>query len=140
MVDPVLELQGVIIQRLRSFPEVTALIGQRSYDQPPVNDNGEVAPATFPYTSMGPSNIFTDVDTDCVDGMECMVQIDAWSIAPGYPEVRRIADAVRRAFRDYEFGLTENALVSFDHDRTDITKDGDIKHASIRFTALVEQP
>lgn len=137
--DPVLELQGAIIQRLRSFPAVTELVAQRSYDQPPLDQSGKVAATTFPYISIGPSNYITE-DVDCIDGGEVMIQIDGWSIEPGQPQMRKMADAIRKAFRGYEFAMTTNALVTFDHWRTDYIVDGTLKHASVRFTAIVEQP
>lgn len=137
--DPVLELQGVIVARLRSFAAVTALVGQKSYDQPPLDQNGKVPATTYPYNSIGPSNYVTE-DIDCVDGGEVMIQVDVWSIEPGQTQVRNIANAVRSAFRGYEFFLTTNALVTFDHWRTDYIVDGTLKHASVRFTAIVEQP
>lgn len=79
-------------------------------------------------------------DAECIYGMDIMIQVDAWSDAVGYPQVRNMADAIRKAFRGYEFSLATNALVTFDHDRTDYIRDGEINHASVRFTALVEQP
>lgn len=130
--DPVLELQSAIIQRLRSFPAVTDLVGQKIADIPKQE-------WTRPYISIGPSNYITE-DVDCIYGGEVMIQIDAWSDAGVMTEVRTIADAVRKAFRSHEFPLTANALVAFDHWRTDYIVDGALKHASVRFTAIVEQP
>ncbi|RJG46502.1 DUF3168 domain-containing protein [Mesorhizobium sp. DCY119] len=137
--DPVLELQGVIIQRLRSFAAVTALVGQKSYDQPPLDQNGNVQATTYPYISIGPSN-FQSEDADCIDGGEVMIQIDAWSIEPGHPQVRNIADAIRKAFRGSDITLAQNALATFEHWRTDYIANGTLKQASVRFTAIIEQP
>jgi hypothetical protein len=136
--DPVLELQGLIIARLRSDAVVAALVGQRSYDIPPLNNSGEVTADLFPYISIGPTSYETE-DVDCIPGGEVMIQIDAWSAYQGNTEVRQIADAVRRAIRGAEFALIQNALVTFDHWRTDFLRDGVVKHASIRFTAIVEE-
>lgn len=137
--DPILELQGAIVARLRSFPAVTALVGQKSYDQPPRDQNGNLPGATFPYISIGPSN-YVGEGVDCVDGGEVMIQIDAWSTEPGQPQVLNMADAIRKAFRGHDISLVTNALVTFDHWRTDYIIDGALKHASVRFTAIVEQP
>lgn len=136
--DPTLELQGVIIARLRGFAMLTDLVGQRSYDEPP-RDPGGLMAAAFPYVSLGPSNYLTQ-EIDCIDGGEIMIQIDAWSDLPGQPEVRAIAHAIRKALGRNEFDLTTNALVTFDHWRTDFLLDGAIKHASVRFIATVEEP
>jgi hypothetical protein len=137
--DPLLEIQGAIIARLKATAAVTALVASRVYDEPPQDQNGNVARATYPYVSMGPSN-FQAEQIDCVEGGEFMIQIDAWSMEPGQPEVRRIADAIRVAFRDFEPTLSTNALVTMEHWRTDYIRDEGRKQASIRFTGFVEQP
>jgi len=136
--DPVLELQGEIISRLRSDAAVIAIVGQRSYDIPPLNQSGEVAESLFPYISIGSTSYQTE-DADCIIGGELTIQIDAWSIYQGNTEVRRIADAVRRAMRGQDISLNTNAIVTLDHWRTDYLRDGLVKHASIRFTAIVEE-
>lgn len=130
--DPVLELQGAIISRLRAYAPVSALVGSRVYDIAPQG-------APFPHIAIGPSNFVSD-DADCISSGEAMIQVDAWSDYAGQMEVRQMADAIRKAFRDYEFTLATNALVTFDHWRTDYTANGEIKHASVRFTAIIEQP
>jgi len=106
---------------------------------PPANDNGEVAPATFPYISIGTASDSAE-NYDCIYGHDIIFQIDAWSLYPGYAEVRRIANAIVLAFREHDFSLMENALVTFEHWRTDYMRDGDVSHASVRFTAWIEQP
>lgn len=136
--DPVLELQGEIIARLRGFGAVTSIVGLRSFDIPPLNAAGEVAPDIFPYISIGPSS-YTTEDADCVYGGEIFLQIDAWSTYQGNTEVRQMAHAIRSAFRDHEFSLNTNAMVTVDHFRTDFIRDGIVKHASVRFAAIVEE-
>lgn len=131
--DPTLELQAAIITRLRATAGVTALV--------PASKIADIPQATWtkPYISIGPSNYFTE-DIDCVDGGEVMIQVDCWSDATVLSQVRLVAGAVRAALRDWEPALTVNALVSFEHQRTDYIEDGAIKHASIRYTAIVEEP
>nr|MBA3570571.1 DUF3168 domain-containing protein [Pyrinomonadaceae bacterium] len=50
MSDASLELQKAIVAALRSAAGVTAIVGQRIYDQPP-------ASPAFPYTSIGPGQV-----------------------------------------------------------------------------------
>lgn len=130
--DPVLELQGAIIARLRGFAAVTSIVEQRTYDIPPSN-------APYPHISIGPSSYQSD-DADCLTSGEVMIQIDAWSEARALSEVRRMADAIRSALRDWHPALAVNALVTLDHWRTDYINEGEIQHASVRFTAIIEQP
>jgi len=130
--DPVLELQGAIIARLKANSAVAALVGNRIGDIPQ-------SAWAKPYISIGPSNYIAEL-VDCIDGGEIMMQVDCWSDATVLSEVRQIADAVRRALRNWEPLLATNALVSFEPWRTDFISDGAIKQAALRFNAIVEEP
>lgn len=131
MADPTLELQGAIIARLRVDADLTAIVGQRI---------GDIPQSTWvkPYVSIGPSNYVID-DVDCVNGGEVMIQVDCWSEATVLSEIRRVAGAVRAALKGWEPTLATNAVVSFDHWRTDHVTNGALKHASLRYTAIVEE-
>lgn len=135
--DPVLELRTAMIERMRGFVALSGIVGG-VYDEAPQRQ-GQQPNVRFPYVSLGPSS-YDPEPADCVEGGEIMVQVDAWSNAPGQADVAKVAHQVRRAFRDFELTLSDNALVTFDHWRTDYLIDGAIKHASIRFTAIVEEP
>lgn len=120
--------------RLKGFSGLTALIVDRVYDN--------VKPdATFPYVSWGPEQDIAD-DADCITGFQISIQIDAWSRKLGYGESKNVAEQVRLALHNYELPLTDNALVSLEHDRTQFIRDpdGTTNHAVIEFTALLEQP
>ncbi len=134
MTSPSLELQSAIVGRLKAFGALTAIIGTRVYDPVPKSP-------VFPYVSWGPDQSISD-DADCITGFEVSIQIDAWSLAVGLPEVKRIAEAVRAALHDYDLPLIDNALVSIRHRQTQNLRDTDglTNHAVIEFVALVEQP
>ena len=132
MADPTLELQGAIIARLKANAAVTALVGNRIADIPQ-------STWAKPYISIGPSNYVAEL-IDCIDGGEIMIQIDCWSESTTMKEIRDIADAVRRALRNWEPDLATNAIVTFDLWRTDFIRDGALKQASLRYTAIVEEP
>lgn len=131
--DPTLELVGAIIARLRASSAVSAIVSDRVHDSPPPD-------YPYPHISIGPSSYQSD-DADCLISGEVMVQIDAWS-KQGLTksEVRRMADAIRAALRDWHPTLTTNALVTLEHWRTDYLRDGEVQHASVRFNAIIEQP
>ena len=138
MADPVLELQGAIIQRLRTSPAVNAIVpSTRIVDIP--RPDWWTGSDEAPYIGMGPTNYVTE-DVDCAYGGEIMIQVDCWSVSGNLSEVRRIAGAVRTALRGWEPVLASNALVAFDHWRTDYIRDGAVKQASIRYNAIVEKP
>ena len=134
MTSPSLELQGAVVARLTEYPELIELISGRVYDRVP-------AAAEFPYLSLGPDQMFSD-DADCITGFEITFQIDAWSRAVGFPEVKRIAEHVRAALTDETIELTDNAMLSLEHSQTRMMRDPDglTNHAAVVFTAFVEQP
>lgn len=132
--SPELEIQGAIVQRLKADAAVTALVAGRIYDQVPS------ATPTFPYVTIGPIQAVTD-DADCITGLEIFQQLDIWSRAPGFPEAKRIVDAVRVALHDAPLTLTENALVLFQHRDSDTRRDPDglTSHGIMSFEAYVER-
>lgn len=134
MTSASLELQGAIVARLKSVSGVTALIGQRTYDAAP-------DPVTFPYVSLGPSDELSD-NAECKQADEVTMQIDVWSRATGFPEVRRIAAAVRAALHEFEASLTDNAFVLIEHRQTRFLRDPDglTSRAAMEFRAIIEIP
>lgn len=134
MTSPTYELQGQIVTLLKAAPELTVLIGGRIYDRVPESP-------TFPYVSFGPSDEISD-DADCIDGFEVTMQLDVWSRAVGFPECRRIVDAVRKALPEGGILLADNALVTFNHRISRVFRDPDglTSHGAMTFEAFVEQP
>ena len=131
--DPDLELQGAIVTALKADPVLQTLIGQRVYDQPPDNPQ-------FPYVTYGPTDSIED-DADCIQTQDIFVQLDAWSRAVGYPEVKKIADAVRDALNDRDLPIQVNALVVLQHRQTRTLRDPDglTSHAAISLEAFIER-
>jgi len=134
MTSPSLELQGAIVSALKADTSVTSICAGRVFDR-------VAAAAQFPYISLGASDEISD-DADCIDAFEVTMQIDCWSREPGFPEIRRLADATRRALKTANLSLADNALVTFDHLSTRIFRDPDglTSHAAMTFQAVVEQP
>lgn len=130
--SPTLELQGAVVVALKAHAALSALVGAKVYDPVP-------PAATAPYVSMGPADELQD-DADCVPAADVTLQIDAWSIAPGFAEVNKIADAVRGALHRAELTLTTNALVEIAHRQTRrfLDADGKTAHAVIEFVATIE--
>lgn len=129
-----LELQGAIVGRLRGDPGMTALVQGRVFDIVPLD-------AVFPYVSYGPSDTLSD-DAECITGLDLSLQIDVWSREVGYPECKRIADAVRAALHGAEtaLALPTNALALIEHRQTRTFRDPDglTSHAAVTFNAFVE--
>lgn len=129
MTSPVLELQAMMVARLKS--EISAVAG-RIYDAVP-------AAAMMPYVSVG-SITASQEDADCITGTEIAFQWDVWDTSSAV--CMEIAEAVRSALHGYDAALTDNALVSIEHERTVRLRDPDgaTIHAAVQFLALVETP
>lgn len=99
MNDPQLPLQLAILAAARVAPAVTAIIGAgpdaRFYDRAP-------SKPTYPMTTFGPMQTVPDYD-GCGNVAEVFVQIDCWSMAVGYGEVKALAHALMQAL---DAGLT----------------------------------
>ena len=69
------------------------------------------------------------------------MQIDVWSRAVGFPECRKLTDAVLNALHDADLPLPINPLVIFQHQQTRVMRDPDglTSHAVMNFQALVER-
>lgn len=133
-IDPDLELQGLIVNRLKAYPPLVSLVGAGVYDVVPAN-------APFPYVSYGPSFTVQE-DADCIDGHAVSVQLNSWSRAVGFPECKRINDAVRACLHDVDgLALAENALVYLFHRGTQTLRDPDglTNHGVMTFDAFVER-
>jgi hypothetical protein len=135
MANVELEVQGAIVSRLKADSAVTALVNGRIYDSVPSN-------AAFPYISIGPADSVAD-DADCITGLLVAQQIDCWSRGVGYPEVKKIADAVRAALhdREAEMPLASNGMTFFEHRNSRFTRDPDglTSHAILGFEAAIQR-
>jgi len=134
MADPMTELRGAMVDQMLADATLVAMVHSRIYDEVPQSNTA----VRLPYISLGPQNYAPEL-VDCIDGGEIMIQVDVWSNEPGQSEVSVIAGAVRKSLKGFEPDLTETAVVEFYHWRTDFLVDGAIKHAAIRFNAVVEE-
>lgn len=131
-----LDLQGAIVQALKGNSAVASLVGGRIYDAVPTN-------ATKPYISYGGDDeSMPEIEGGgCADVIQVYMQIDAWSVAVGQPEVKRIAGAVRLALNGAELTLESHVLVvEIRHviTRYLVEQDGLTKHAAITLSAQVQ--
>lgn len=133
MMPATYELQYAIVQALRNNEEVKKLVNNRIYDRIPDD-------AKFPYLTIGA--MFSNTGHyDCMEIDEVTIQIDAWSRAVGYPEVRKLNDAVRWALTKNELKLEDNGLISFKHEMTREMRDPDglTSHGINTFEANIQR-
>lgn len=132
---PDLELQAAIVKRLKADPAVNALVAGRVYDAVPTN-------AVFPYVSYGPCNALLD-DADCIGGFDIAVQLDIWSRGVGFPEAKRVVEAVRVSLHDQEdaIPLPVHALVFLECLSSNVVRDPDglTSHGILSVQAIIER-
>ncbi len=130
MSDPSLPLQAAVIAALKAGAGVG--VGTRVYDAVPPTP-------TFPYVSLGDMQVLPD-KADCIDGTEVFVQIDAWSRAVGYPEVKGIGAAIVNALDDKPLTVTSYTNVVFEIQNIQYLRDPDglTRHAALTFRALIQ--
>lgn len=140
MSDASFELQVAIVALLKNDPKLTALIGGRVYDHVPRDPTTNKVTATFPYVSLGPDQELPEA-ADCVRATEFVLQLDAWSREPGFPEVKKVARAVEDALHDVELPLPGNAMVYFEYDGRRVFRDPDglTSQAAMTFRAGIDK-
>lgn len=132
MSDPSLPLQAELVGRLKAAAGLTALIGDRVYDEPPGSP-------IFPYVTLGESQVLPD-KVDCIDGTELFPAIDAWSRAQGFPEVKQIGAAVIAALDDAALNVAGYNVIVFQIENIRYLRDPDgrTRHAALTFRALLQ--
>lgn len=129
-----LELQTAINAKLGTDSAVTALLGSppRLYEDVPDS------PA-FPYATFGETTE-NDDSTSCQDASNILVNIDVWSRAPGWEQVKRIASAIRLSLHGADLTLSSERCVEIDHVVTRHLRDEPpVKHAIVTFRATIEE-
>lgn len=83
--DPSLPIQKALVAAIKA---ISTSAGNNVFDTVPSSSD------PFPRVTLGPGQV-VPIMADCYDGSETTVQIDAWSRAVGYPQVKAIADLIR---------------------------------------------
>lgn len=133
LTDPSLDIQGAIVAALKADVALAALVNARVYDQAPA----PVPPATtvtFPYVTVGDGSMIPELGEQ-TDASDTTTQVDAWSRAPGYPEVKRIAKAIIAALHDADLNVANHQNVSILVQTVNYFRDPDglTRHAAITF-------
>lgn len=140
MASAVLELQGAIVALLKANGAVANIVDKRVFDHVPRSPQTGAITAQYPFVGIASSDELSEV-IDCVDAIDLSIDIDCWSREPGFPEVRRLSEAVRKALHDVDVALSESAIVLLQHRQTRTFRDPDglTSHAVLSFEAALEQ-
>jgi hypothetical protein len=130
------ELQAAIVTDLKAHAPLMVL-AKGIYDRVQQPARGDVQ---YPYLSWGPEQVIAD-DSDCIDGLEIYLQLDVWSVEPGFEQVKTLADVVKRRLHRRALDLGSNSLVSLEWQDTRYLRDPDglTSHAAIGLLARVEE-
>lgn len=135
MTSPSLEIQGLLVSRLKGTGSVSSLVNG-VYDSVPADPWG----STEAYISFGAESMVPD-DADCVAGETITIQVDVWSRKTGRVQCKRIMDAVKAALhlRD-DIPIADNAIVECRLVLTQVLKDPDglTTHGVMQFEFAVE--
>jgi len=131
-----LDLQKAVRAALVADAGVTALVGQRVYDEPPQD-------VTFPYLRFGETQP-SAFDTDTTEGSEVSLSLEAHSrSASGRVEAVRIVEAVKEALHRQEASLTlaQHNLVEMIFQTYSVTRDDEGRGytAVIALQAMLEE-
>lgn len=136
MTDPALAVQEAVIAALR-LSSLNAVVNGRIYDSVPATKPG--ATPTFPYVTFGEAQSLPE-RADCIDGTEHFFTVHAWSRAVGFPEVKRMAGAIREALHEAEIEVTGYRLIDLALQNTQFMRDPDglTSHGVMTFRAMLD--
>lgn len=126
--DPSWALQQAVFSKLTGNASVTALVGQRVYDDVPEN-------ATFPYIVVGESWA-SPWDDSTAPGLEHIVMLHHWSRYDGAKELRQMMAAVYDALNRATLTVSGQDVldVRFTFGQALRDPDGETRHGVQRFS------
>lgn len=128
-----LELQASILARLKAWPSLRAISGDKVFDRVPPETSA-------PYVEIGHFDDHRD-DVECVSGRRIYVTIHTWSnYSTSRKEAAEMADSVEIALNEASLTLPSHRLISIDHLRTQVFQDldGIHYHGVVEFIARTE--
>lgn len=132
--DASLALKKAIIAKLKVG---SAIAGGRNYDRP-------TASPTFPYTSLGPFDVLTEIADEYAGG-DTSIQIDGWSRGTGATvasvEIMQIGAAIHGALHEQSLTLEgDQRLVDLTVESVRYSRDPDglTEHAIVTVRARTE--
>ncbi len=136
MASAELELQGAIVTQLKADAALTALVNG-VYDQPP---GTAWATPKEGYVTIGEAQFIRD-DATCISGGDVYLTLHAWSRKAGFPECKKIADAVVESLHLAPMNLTTCGSFPSCIARRECfaISDGLTSHGVIDFVANVER-
>lgn len=130
MMEPSLALQGTILSALKGNTPA----GQSVFDS--------IRPNVFPRIQIGGAQVISD-DPLCVEGVEVYFQVDVYSRAEGFPEVKEIAWKARDLLHKRPLETPDWLLIDIRLNDAVYTREGeknDISRARMTLKGYMERP
>lgn len=136
MASPELEIQGEVVRLLKADSAVMALVNG-IYD---ITPDAAWAQPKQGFINIGEAQTLRR-DATCLEGGDIYLTMHAWSRAVGFPEVRRIADAMVEALHLAPMALSTNRFISIMHRQTRVFRDPDglTSHGVVEFLARYDR-
>lgn len=125
-------IQRAIVARLKGHALLADMIGNRVFDDVPVQ-------AAMPYVSLGPITAEPVGDYACLDGVDYVVQIDAWSRSPGRVECGRMVDLIAREFTVTGLELPDHPPAHAQLELTRVLDEGEQRHGVVQISIHAER-
>lgn len=127
------EVQIALIGWLRGAAAITALVGQRSYDEPPHAGGAKVPETGFPYVALG-STQARPWRMCKGNGSQIVVQIHVWTRSTGKIGCERIAAMIVNLIESAQLSISGYRLhgITVEDKRVDRDPDGRTNHGTIQ--------
>ena len=134
MAEPALAVQDAVLTALRGDAALRALVGTRIWDTPPGPSS------TFPCVTLGEGQTIPQRSLGCFDAAEHFFRVHVWSREVGYPQCKRIAEAVHRVLHEAEIAVSGFTLIDMAQENSVFMRDPDGKtsHSVLEFRALLD--
>ncbi len=128
--DPTYAVQVALVDRLK---DLGTAAGSRVFDSVKKG-------VDYPYITVGPGQT-VPIDETCWDASEVFVQVDVWSRAAGYPEVKGIAGALCTALHDQPLTIAGHICDRVEVKNTDYSREADgVTHRARINLLITTQP
>lgn len=135
MSDPALAIQMALVARIASLATEA---GARVYDDVPAEEQRKSTTGeAWPYISLGNGQM-VPVDEECFDRSSTYIDVNVWSRDIGFPQVKRIAGAIRAALHEKELAIAGHVLDRMRVENIAYSRDPDGMTRRARLELLIE--
>jgi Protein of unknown function (DUF3168) len=130
----------IVLDALQADVPLSALVGERIYDNVPQNLNSAAQADVFPYVTIG-EDVHTAWDAHYEVGSSASITVHTWSRARGRIETKNIQGAIYNALNRKVFTSAGYDIIGtdFEGSETFIDADGFTRHGVSVFRVLLQK-